>query len=227
MKRKYMLIILVSAILGTLLGGVLRESRESNDSNLSKDIIIRKEMRKLAKSAKKLNKEKEKLEQEYESLKEENEEKEHILEVDNLKASLSYTDIKQDGLLIKIDAMDESVGNIAGIIDYNKILINIVNRLKSNGAKYIEINNQRINQYSEIILAGSHININSIPIAPPYEIKCVGDLDKLSNVYLEKSDNYIDNIQSNYPIKVDIKLEKNLALKKLNVPNKLKYIKDE
>ena len=63
------------------------------------------------------------------------------------------------------------------MIDYNRILLNIVNDLKANGAKFISINNQRINKYSEIILAGNHININSTPIAQPYNIKVIGDIN--------------------------------------------------
>ena len=142
-----------------------------------------------------------------------------------MKEVLSYTDIKGKGITIIIDALNEDIGNIANTVDYNKILINLVNELKINGGKFISINGQRINQYSAIILAGSHINVNSIPIAQPYEIKVIGDIDKLSS-YVNEGNNYIDNIILNYPMKVEYKVEESINMPKIEIPNKLRYIRE-
>lgn len=227
MKKKYMSIILVSAILGIFLGGILRESIKNQENHMSKDLFLKKEVKAISKSIKSLVKQKEKLENEYEELKIKNEDVEKINEVNNLKEILSYTDIKGKGIIIKIDALSEEIGNIANFIDYNKILINLVNELKLNGASYISINNQRINQYSEITLAGNHININSVPVAPPYEIKCIGDIEKLYSAYVDNESDYVRSMQKNYPLKIEIKSKDDIELEKMNVPNKLKYIKGE
>lgn len=144
----------------------------------------------------------------------------------SLKENLSYTDISGKGIYICIDAENEKTGNIANIIDYNKVLVNVVNEIKENGGAYISINEERINQYTEIVLAGNHININSTPIAPPYNIKVIGDMDKLSKYISEESD-YLKSIQLNYPINVEIKTEENITMKKMNLPNKLKNIEGE
>lgn len=220
-----MLIILASAILGICLGSILREHNKEAEHYENKDSITRKEIRESNKTIKSLSKEKEKLEEEYEKLKKEKENIKDIEAVNAKKEELSYTDIKGKGVIIKIDAASEEIGNIANFVDYNKILIKMVNELKQHGGEYISINEQRINQYSEITLAGNHININSTPIAPPYEVKCIGET--ISEQYINDLDGYIDNLQNNYPVKVEIKAASNIELKKLNVPNKLKYMKGE
>lgn len=225
MKRNYMLIILVSTILGIFLGSVLRDHNNQKDNYESKDSLIKKEIRMSHKNIKNLTKEKENLDKEYDKLKRENERIEDIESINSIKEKLSYTDIKGNGVIIKIDASNEEIGNIANFVDYNKILIKIVNNLKLYGGEHISINEQRINQYSEITLAGSHINVNSTPIAPPYEIKCIGDT--FSKNYINDLNGYIENIQSNYPLKLEIKSVNNIELKKLKIPNKLKYIEGE
>lgn len=225
MKKNYVLIILASAILGILLGIIFRDHNREKENYINNDNIILKEIKVLNKDIKGLTDEKENLEEEYEVLKNEYEDIEKVKVVDDVKEKLSYTDVAGRGLVIKVDASNEEIGNIANFVDYNKILVNITNELKIYGAEFIAINEQRINQYSEITLAGSHININSIPIAPPYEIKCIGN--KLSDRYKKEENNYIENIQKNYPLKVNVKVVENIELKKINIPNKLKYIKGE
>lgn len=225
MKRNYMLIILVSVILGIFLGSVLRDYNRQKDNYESKDSITKKEIRSSYQNIKSLRKEKENLEKEYEKLKKQNEKDEDIEAINTIKEKLSYTDKKGNGVVIKIDALNEEIGNIANFVDYNKILIKIINNLKLYGGEYISINEQRINQYSEITLAGSHINVNSTPIAPPYEIKCIGE--KFSNNYINDLNKYVEGIQNNYPLKLEIKLENSIELKKINIPNKLKHIKGE
>lgn len=226
MKREYMLIILISTILGIFMGNMFRDHDEKQNLYTGKDSLAKQEVKIATKSIKNLKHEKESLEDEFESLKNKYEDIDKIKEINKLKEGLSYTDIKGKGIIITVDALNEEVGNIANFVDYNKILINIVNEVKVNGGKHILINGQRINQYSEIVLAGNHININSIPVAPPYEIKAIGDIDKLS-VYINKGSDYIENIQKNHPIKLELKIDNNISMDKMNIPNKLKYMKGE
>ena len=225
MKKKYMLIILASTVLGILIGSIIKDFQSKKELYISKDDIVKKEIKVAKKSIKNLKKEKIDLDEELDTLKEKYIEESDINQIEELKEILSYTDVQGDGITIKIDSLNEDVGNIANSVDYNKILINLVNNLKVNWGKYISINGQRLNQYSEIILAGSHININSVPIAQPYEVKVLGDLEKLSS-YINENNNYIENIAENYPMKVEYKIEKNISLPKIEVPNKLKYIKE-
>lgn len=225
MKKRYVLIILSSIILGMLIGSIMRDFKSIQERYISKDDMIKKEIKITNNSIKKLKNNKKGLDNNIKKLKEKYIDINKIQKVDEIKKILSYTDIKDKGISITIDALNEDIGNIANIVDYNKIFINLINELKINGGKFISINGQRINQYSEVILAGSHININFTPIAQPYEIKVIGDIDKISS-YLKEENNYIDNIIMNYPMKVEYKVEKNINMPKIEIPNNLRYIKE-
>lgn len=221
MKKRYVLIILASTILGVLVGGMIKDFQAKKSLYIDKDHLAKQEIKLTKKSIKSLKKKKEKIDKEIKESKEKYMDSDEIKEIEELEKLLSYTDISGEGISIKIDALNESVGNIANSIDYNKILINLVNEMKKNGGEFISINNQRINQYTEIILAGSHININSTPIAPPYEVYVIGDESKLSS-YLNQDNNYLENISDNYPMKVEYKLENKINMPKMEVPNRLK-----
>lgn len=225
MKKKYMLIILASIVLGVLIGSMIKDLESMEVLYTSKDDIAKKEIKMVNKSIKELQNEKKDLDKEINILREKYTDIDEIKKMDDMKEILSYNDIKGKGISIIIDALNEDVGNIANTVDYNKILINLVNELKINGGEFISINGQRINQYSAIILAGSHINVNSIPIAQPYEIKVIGDIDNLSS-YVNEGNNYIDNIILNYPMKVEYKVEDSINMPKIEIPNKLRYIRE-
>lgn len=223
MKNNYMLIILTSILLGLLIGISAKEYSVTESTYISKDKVTKKEIKQTNKNIKKLYNEKSILEVEMNKLKLKYEDNNYIKDIDEIKRNLSYANIEGDGIVIKIDALNDEVGNIASLIDYNKILINIINDLKQYGAKFISINNQRINQYSDIVLAGSHININSVPVAQPYEIKAIGNLNELSK-YEVIEGKYIED---NKLIKFEKKIQNNIYMDKINISNKLKYIGGE
>ena len=226
MKRNYMSIILIVFIEGLLIGNLIKEYNKEESLYINKDKLIKEEIKSTEKSIKIMNKEKNKIEKEIEKLKEKNKDSKLVNQVNTLKETVGSVDVNGSGLLIKIDASNDEIGNIANYIDYNKILLNIVNEIKVNGGEYISINNQRINQYSEISLAGSHININSTPIAPPYNINIIGDVDRLTD-YINKGNTYLDSIEQNYQLKVETKIKKNIAIEKLSIINKLDYMESE
>ena len=226
MKKNYVSIILIVFILGLTIGILAKDYNNQESTYINKDKIIKKEIKSLKKTIKIQTKQKQKLEKEVENITLSNKDSKLNQKLDSLKEELGYADINGEGFEINKDAADSEIGNIANMIDYNRILLNIVNDLKANGAKFISINNQRINQYSEIILAGNHININSTPIAQPYNIKVIGDINKLTS-YIDRDYTYIDNIVKNYPLKVDIKLKNNIVIEKMSIVNKLVYIKGE
>ena len=225
MKKKYVLIILASIVLGILIGGMIKDLESMKKLYVSKDDIAKRELKITNRSIKKLKNEKKDLDKKRNDLIREYTDINDIKKIDYMKDLLSYTDIKGKGITIIMDSLNEDIGNIANMIDYNKILINLINELKINGGEFISINGQRINQYSAIVLAGNHININSIPIAQPYEIKVIGDVDKLSS-YLNEKNNYIDNIILNYPIKLEYEIKESINMPKIEIPNNLRYIRE-
>lgn len=226
MKRNYMSIIFIVFIIGLLIGILIKDYNKQVSLYVNKDKFIKNEIKSTQKSIKVMGKEKEKIEKEIEILKSKNQNSKVANQVNTLKEILGYIDVKGSGLLINIDAINDEIGNIANSIDYNKILLNIVNEIKVNGGEYVSINNQRLNQYSEISLAGNHININSTPIAQPYNINVIGDVDKLTD-YINKKNTYLESIGNNYQLKVETKIEKNITIEKLNIINKLENIEGE
>lgn len=226
MKRNYMSIIFIVFIIGLLIGILIKDYNKQVSLYVNKDKFIKNEIKSTQKSIKVMGKEKEKIEKEIEILKSKNQNSKVANQVNTLKEILGYIDVKGSGLLINIDAINDEMGNIANSIDYNKILLNIVNEIKVNGGEYVSINNQRLNQYSEISLAGNHININYTPIAQPYNINVIGDVDKLTD-YINKKNTYLDSIGNNYQLRVETKIEKNITIEKLNIINKLENIEGE
>ena len=137
MKKKYVLIILASIVLGVLIGSMIKDLESMEGLYTSKDDIAKKEIKMTNKSIKKLQNEKKDLDKEINILREKYTDIDEIKKMDDMKEVLSYTDIKGKGITIIIDALNEDIGNIANTVDYNKILINLVNELKINGGKFI------------------------------------------------------------------------------------------
>ncbi len=226
MKKNYIAVVAITTITGILIGNIIKEDIIHNKMYINKDKITKKEIKIVSNNINNLEKDKQEINKELGLLKQENKDIQKQDKLHAIKEESSYTEIKGEGLVIDIDSTDQEVGNIASFMEYKKIFINLINEIKLKGGKFISINGQRINQYSEIVLAGNHININSIPIAPPYKIEVIGDIDTLQD-YIEEEYTYIDFMRNEYPIKVDIKTEKNIKLEKIVLSSKFDYLRGE
>lgn len=74
------------------------------------------------------------------------------------------------------------------IIHYQDLLY-LVNDLKRGGAEAISINEQRLTSTSEIRCVGNTILVNTTRLAPPYQIKVIGNPAALQNI-LQDSTTY-------------------------------------
>ncbi|HBK3255254.1 TPA: DUF881 domain-containing protein, partial [Clostridioides difficile] len=110
MKKQYVFIILASTILGILVGTIFRDYNNEETVYTSKDKSIRKEIKMTRKSIKELTKEKDKLDKEINSMKQNQKNSEEISEIETLRDSLSYSDVKGSGIILSIDAIDEKTG---------------------------------------------------------------------------------------------------------------------
>ena len=98
------------------------------------------------------------------------------------------------------------------VITYNyELLLVLVNKLREAGAEAIAINDNRITAYSEISLAGNNVNINSVPTAPPYEVKAIGNPDTLEST-LSIRYGILYSMKNDYDLSVTIKPEKDLQI---------------
>jgi uncharacterized protein YlxW (UPF0749 family) len=84
--------------------------------------------------------------------------------------------------------------NANAYIIHDRDLLFIVNELKASGAEAISINGKRITAMSEIRCAGTTILVNWDKIAPPFEIKVVGNPDMLESGLLMRG-GYLEQLK--------------------------------
>jgi len=102
-------------------------------------------------------------------------------ELDRLKLMAGQTAVEGPGIVITLD--DQEKARTAKdpefyLIHYSSILY-IVNDLRAAKAEAISVNNERIVSTSDIRCAGSIILVNTSRLAPPYEIRAIGNHDQL------------------------------------------------
>lgn len=102
--------------------------------------------------------------------------------VDEQKFLAGYASASGPGIIIVLDSNIEE--NIAEVMEGRRYLINLVNELKVFGGEVVSINGNRIVGRSEITLAGNHINVHGKPIAPPYVVQAIGNVDSFKR-YVE------------------------------------------
>ena len=228
MNKEKMSMLLLAAILGILVGIQFKSNFQEKlelsylDSqliteinkakNINKDLLMKKEI--LTDQLKTLEKSKIK----------DSVSKKYKTEVDNIKNILSYKDVGGSGIVITIDADEEN--NLGELMEEKKVLINLVNEIRNNGGENIAINNQRIGPYSEISKAGPHININSVPIAQPYEIKVIGDKDYLGKKF-NNNNVLIDMLKNEYKLNVEISKSDSILIPRLEREKEFKYAREE
>lgn len=84
--------------------------------------------------------------------------------------------------------------NANAYIIHDRDLLFIVNELKASGAEAISINGKRLTAMSEIRCAGTTILVNWDKIAPPFEIKVVGNPDMLESGLLMRG-GYLEQLK--------------------------------
>lgn len=141
----------------------------------------------------------------------------------NYRMILGLEKLAGEGIEIKLESVDAK--NIAFDTETNRLLLKFVNNLKISGGEAISINNQIITGNTEITLAGNHININNVPISPPYEIKVIGNEKTLFRSLTEK-DIMLKSWESDYGIKADVLKTRKVIIPPLRVQKDVDYIKE-
>ncbi|WP_028829663.1 DUF881 domain-containing protein [Proteocatella sphenisci] len=141
----------------------------------------------------------------------------------NYRMILGLEKLAGEGIEIKLESVDAK--NIAFDTETNRLLLKFVNNLKISGGEAISINNQIITGNTEITLAGNHININNVPISPPYEIKVIGNEKTLYRSLTEK-DIMLKSWESDYGIKADVLKTRKVIIPSLRVQKDVDYIKE-
>ncbi|MBK5245938.1 MAG: DUF881 domain-containing protein [Peptostreptococcaceae bacterium] len=126
-------------------------------------------------------------------------------------------DVQGPGVLITINdpVADKYQEDYSVITNNFDLLLGLVNRLKEAGAEAISINEQRISNTTEISLAGSNININGTPTAPPYFIKAIGNPQTLDGaINLRGGIIYI--MKAKYNLVVDTEIKDKILIGRYN-----------
>lgn len=141
---------------------------------------------------------------------------------ENYRISLGLEKVSGEGIIIKLEPRDANK-NIAFDVESNRILLKLVNNIKKAGGEVIAVNNQVITANSEITLAGNHININSVPISQPYEIKAIGNEKALYRYFMEK-DYLLNSLEKNFDIKTELSKSRKISISSLSGQKEFEYM---
>lgn len=147
-------------------------------------------------------------------------------EIEYLSVIAGTKDVHGEGISIVLDdskikpsnSFDDSL-----FIVHDADLQMIVNELKAAGAEAISINGERIISTSAIRCVGPVIQVNSQKIAPPFNIKAIGNAQYLESA-LNLKGGISDQLKQN-DLKFEIKREKNIVIDKYKYPITNKYAK--
>jgi len=148
-------------------------------------------------------------------------------ELEKYKKIGGLTRVKGQGIEIVIDDPPKDLEyNYSGsvIMANYEYLLRIINYLNSAGAEAISINDQRIIANTEIQLAGSSLKINSVPTAPPYNIKAIGNPDTLKSS-LDWRFGIVGQMRNEWNLQVDIKENDEIIIEQYNGIIKYKYLR--
>lgn len=126
-------------------------------------------------------------------------------EMDRSKLLSGLTDVDGPGVVITLDDQDKASTAKDPefyIIHYRSILY-IVNDLRAAGAEAIAVNGNRVVSTTDIRCAGSIILVNTHRLAPPFEIKAIGDPSQLEEVV--KTGEYTTLELGKFPVTLDKK----------------------
>lgn len=146
-------------------------------------------------------------------------------ELEKYKIIAGFKNVKGPGIEIVIDDPPKEPGfeNEGSIIMYNyDLLLSVINILNASGAEAISINDQRMISTTEIHLAGNSVKINSVPTAPPYVIKAIGNSETLESA-LNFRYGIISDLRERYNLQVNIKKANELIVPRYNDIVKFRY----
>ncbi|HPZ59665.1 MAG TPA: DUF881 domain-containing protein, partial [Bacillota bacterium] len=149
-------------------------------------------------------------------------------ELERYRMAAGVLDVKGPGVIITVDdpiPTEENPGDgYSTIMVRYDLLLALVNKLKDAGAEAISINGQRIIAKTEISLAGDNVNINTVPTAPPYTIKAIGNPDTLEGALTIRY-GIVENMRNNYGLQVSIAKQEEIEIQRYNGVLRFLYAK--
>jgi len=147
-----------------------------------------------------------------------------VSDLEKYRMFSGVVDVQGPGIFITINdhVADKYQEDYSVITNNFDLLLGLVNRLREAGAEAISINEQRISNTTEISLAGSNININGTPTAPPYFVKAIGNPQTLDGaINLRGGIIYI--MKAKYNLVVDTEIKDKILIGRYNDVIDFKY----
>lgn len=141
------------------------------------------------------------------------------------KIQFARENITGEGVILLFEP-DDPQKNLAFTFDSNRLLLKIVNLAKRKGGEFVAINNQPILNTTGIVLAGNHININNVPITPPYEVKIIGNEKTLYRFFTEESV-FMLSFDKNYGTHTSISRSRKIEIPKTHFSREIEFIQEE
>ncbi|MFV0518512.1 MAG: DUF881 domain-containing protein [Aminipila sp.] len=150
-----------------------------------------------------------------------------VSDLERYKMSSGVLDVQGPGILVTIKdpvVKDEYEQDFSVIMYNYELMLNLVNKLKEAGAESVSINEQRIAATTEITIAGSNVNINGTPTAPPYYVKAIGNPDTLHDAINIRS-GIVETMKMKYNLIVTTEKKDNIVIPRYTGTIKFKYAK--
>lgn len=147
-------------------------------------------------------------------------------ELERYRLSAGVVDVKGPGVIVTVDdpvpTEDNPSDGYSTIMLRYDLLLSFVNKLKDAGAEAISINGQRIIATTEISLAGDNVNINTVPTAPPYIIKAIGNAETL-DATLTIRYGIVETMRNTYGLSVTIVKQEELEIPRYSGVIRFRY----
>jgi len=128
-------------------------------------------------------------------------------QIQNAEIYSGRSDVEGPGIIFKLDDSKHTSTTDASATWYllhDSDLLMAVNELRDAGAEAISINGERLLATTEIRCAGSVVSVNNNRIAPPFEIRAIGDPETLEKA-LKMPSGIVDVLS---PLGFDISIQK-------------------
>ncbi|HML37357.1 MAG TPA: DUF881 domain-containing protein [Bacillota bacterium] len=147
-----------------------------------------------------------------------------VNDLDKYKMAAGVVDVKGPGVVVTVDdpaPTEDYYDDYSFIMLHSDLLLSLVNKMKDAGAEAVSINGQRIIVTTEISLAGDNVNINTVPTAPPYVIKAIGNPETIGSTLTIRF-GIIEQMKS-YGLRINIEKKDNIEIPRYSGILKYRY----
>ncbi|MBS4535408.1 DUF881 domain-containing protein [Clostridium sp. D2Q-14] len=146
-------------------------------------------------------------------------------ELEKYRMFSGYEEVEGPGVEIVINEpeINDEYAHSSSIVENYDYLLDIISYLNVTGSEAISINDLRYTSYSEMLIAGEHINFNNKPIGAPIKIKAIGPSDDIESAL--RISGGIINLMESYGFQIEIKKHDKLTIPRYTEIKELKYAK--